>query len=560
MNYTDNIIVQLACGKRTKEYSDEVKAFACTLSFYSPAAYEYIRIKFGKHLPDQSVIRKWYKIVDGSPGISDIAMTILKNRVADKNGGKVFVSLLIDEMSIRVLKFWNNTLHKWEGLVDFGNEYITTDDCPATKALVFLVNEVNGSGKVPIAHYFTHNVNGEMLRTLVCNALVELHKTGVIVMSLTFDGPRHNIAMAHLLGGNVWNPDDLQCSFPHPVTKEPVFLFLDVVHMINLIRNTLGSKGIIYDDEKKAVKWEYIVKLVRLQDRENLSIATKIRQRHIKYFNEKMKVKLAVQVFSESVAVALEYCLKQKLPEFDGCEPTIRFIRMFDKLFDILNSRNLSVHGFKKGMSSLNYATNFKYFDEASAYINKLTTNKKDLIVKSQNRTGFVGFLTAIESTKKLYTLYVKEKQELKFLLMFHFTQDPLETLFGIIRGKRGADNNPTTKQFEGIWKRLLMHNEIKRFNRNGNCADDKINLFTAMRCINNINRGLNDDELELVNAEIDLQMEDENYSATVLSNISVDIVVYISGFVERKLKQKIKCDECLECLNGETVSSDIII
>ena len=37
-----------------------------------------------------------------------------------------------------------------------------------------------------------------------------------------------------------------------------------------------------------------------------------------------MKVKLAAQVFSQSVADALEYCNKElHLPQFRGCEETV---------------------------------------------------------------------------------------------------------------------------------------------------------------------------------------------------------------------------------------------
>ncbi len=59
-----------------------------------------------------------------------------------------------------------------------------------------------------------------------------------------------------------------------------------------------------------------------------------------------MKVNLAAQMLSSSVADALEYWKgKLKLPQFQGCGPTVKFIRVFDHLFDVLKSRNsLSRH------------------------------------------------------------------------------------------------------------------------------------------------------------------------------------------------------------------------
>ena len=43
---------------------------------------------------------------------------------------------------------------------------------------------------------------------------------------------------------------------------------------------------------------------------------------------------------------------KENLPGFEGCEATMRFIRIFDKLFDILNSRTLRSWGLKKPMQA----------------------------------------------------------------------------------------------------------------------------------------------------------------------------------------------------------------
>jgi hypothetical protein len=54
-----------------------------------------------------------------------------------------------------------------------------------------------------------------------------------------------------------------------------------------------------------------------------------------------MKVNLAAQALSSSVADALEYCEgKLKLPQFQGCGPTVQCICVFDHIFDVLNSRN----------------------------------------------------------------------------------------------------------------------------------------------------------------------------------------------------------------------------
>jgi len=74
----------------------------------------------------------------------------------------------------------------------------------------------------------------------------------------------------------------------------------------------------------RPIKWAYFKNLVDIQNLTGLHAGTKIRTRHIRYHREQMKVRLTAQIFSNSVADALEYFgkdLKNKL--FENAEPTI---------------------------------------------------------------------------------------------------------------------------------------------------------------------------------------------------------------------------------------------
>jgi len=60
----------------------------------------------------------------------------------------------------------------------------------------------------------------------------------------------------------------------------------------------------------------------------------------------KMKVKLATQLLSKSVADALFFCQNNlNLKDFEDYDGTIRFIRIMNDAFDILNSRNIKSTG-----------------------------------------------------------------------------------------------------------------------------------------------------------------------------------------------------------------------
>lgn len=570
MNFSDEILQQLKKGKRNKEYDENVKAFACTLNFYSSCAYEYVRRTFGKHLPAQSTIKNWYRNVEASPGSLQIALDLLKSKVESdkKTGKKVYVALMLDEMSIRQQQYWNDSKKEWHGLVDFGSKFLKKeDDVVASKALVFLVSSANEEWKLPVAYYFTHSMTGGELASLTRHVIEQIYDTGVVVMSLTFDGPRNNITMAEELGGQLWNYSQLKSKFIHPLTKQEVFLFLDVPHMIKLVRNVLGTKEVLFDQNKKEIKWQYIVELEKLQTNEQLMAGTKLRKRHINFKNEKMKVKLATQTLSDSVADALTYCSESlKLKQFQGSEATIKFIRTFNRLFDILNSQNMTCDNFKKGLCKNNSAEYFKVFDEAKTYITKLTLDKKNLVLNSDSRTGFVGFLTAMESTGEMYKKYVlPTNADFKFLLMHKFSQDPLESTFSVIRAKRGSDDSPNTDHFKGIMKRLLYQNDLKIYSKGTNSLIDDAPFFTTSHKyikIGSRNKNIlkiNESIMEnLGNYETDDDL-DEDISLTELSRYVTDVVVYLSSIVECRLKKQIKCSNCLECLNGDTVTGELI-
>ena len=83
-----------------------------------------------------------------------------------------------------------------------------------------------------------------------------------------------------------------------------------------------------------------------------------------------MKVNLAAQALSSSVADAIEYCSRVlKLEQFQGSEATVQLIRLFNHLFDVLNSRNPFAKGYKSALRVTNKLTWGPFLDEAYEYI-----------------------------------------------------------------------------------------------------------------------------------------------------------------------------------------------
>ena len=314
-------------GKGCK-YTPELKAFALTLQFYSTKAYNFVRKTFNLSLPHPVQIRKWYTKVPTEPGFTEPAFKALEVKA---KGTKVMCSLMIDEMAIRKDVSWDGK--KFRGYVDLGNAVKDDDFAPIAKdALVFMVVEVNETWKVPVGYFFIDGLSGKERANLVKLCINKLHDVGVEVISLICDGPSCHFAMLPELGASM-SPPNLKPYFTHPLDKKKrVYVLLDVCHMLKLIRNTLGNCGTLVDGDDQEICWEYLTALHELQQDEGLRLGNKLKQAHIKWWQQKMKVNLAAQRLSSSVANAIDYCRDTlKLPQFKGSEATVKFIRIFDQ-------------------------------------------------------------------------------------------------------------------------------------------------------------------------------------------------------------------------------------
>lgn len=56
---------------------------------------------------------------------------------------------------------------------------------------------------------------------------------------------------------------------------------------------------------QQVIKWEYFIKLHEIRSKDGLVAADKLWKAHIQYPQQKMKVKLAMQILSNSVTGAL---------------------------------------------------------------------------------------------------------------------------------------------------------------------------------------------------------------------------------------------------------------
>ncbi|CAH2085969.1 unnamed protein product [Euphydryas editha] len=310
-----------------RKYGEDIRKFALTLNFLSPKAYKFVRTTYNDCLPHPRTLTKWYQSVDAEPGFTTEAFKTLKIK-AQNSPRPIICTLVIDEMAIRKGLYWDNSSKKFYGRINTGimEESDSTEE--ASECFVMLLTSINEAWKLPVGYFLISSLTGEQKSHLVQVCIQMVEETGINIVALTCDGLAANFAMFQDLGCDL---QKCQEKTVFAVENQKVFAFIDPCHCIKLIRNAFGDLKVIIDREGNKIEFKYIKLLLELQEKEGLHLGTKLSKAHVEFATQKMKVRLATQLFSNSVADALEFFkYNLKLSQFQGCSPTAQFIRIFN--------------------------------------------------------------------------------------------------------------------------------------------------------------------------------------------------------------------------------------
>lgn len=286
-----------------------------------------------------------------------------------------------------------------------------------------------------------------------------------------------------------------------PINKERIYIFLDPCHMEKLIRGRWATCRVFYDSADNKIEWRYIEALYEYSCRNDFR-THKLTKKHIQWKRNSMNVRLAVETFSESVASSIEYLMKIGVPEFQGAQSTVDWIRRMDTLFNIFNSRHCNSQNiFKKRMSAENKRVIYQFMKETIKFFKTLKTEiffyknaaeengkedkadsgkkekKKRVLVKTEilpildtvHKVGFRGFIIDMESLKLMFKEYVEEEKIISSIPTYNLLQDSIEMMFGRMRSFNGHNNNPNVLQFKGAYRRVQCNLRLD-LSRESNC------------------------------------------------------------------------------------------
>lgn len=558
----------LEFGRDQRSYDGDVRTFCLTLHFYSPRAYNYVREKFNNNLPSISAVRNWYASLNASPGFTSESFDALKSKAEaqrSKNGTNLLCAVIFDEMSIRRHVQWDPAQSKYTGLIDVGRKYVGEEEIPLAKdALVYLVSGISEDFKIPVAYFFTNGLNADEKAAILNELLIRLAEVGVEVISITFDGHKSNKAMCHKMGANF---EEGKGYIFDPVKNDrKIYIFYDPPHMLKLARNQIGSK-ILVDGDENDIQWKYIDLLYQTQKQLPSNLDNKLTMEHMQWTSKKMNVRLAAETLSSSVADALEFLMGENA-DFEGAEPTIKYIRVINDMFDIMNSTTSGTAiGFKRPISMSTYSEHSEKLKEAMVYLRGLQIkHEHKSIFVSENGTAFVGFYTDAINFMNIFRVYVKTGR-LDSLIAHRFCQDHIESFFGCIRSMGGFNDNPTAQQFEAAYRKLLIHNDVI-CSKKSNTIDGGTKILTVSS-----HRPVQKKEVTLLSREEMAMLDDmgEDFvlsfdAARYMDDTSNHSLAYMASMVEKKIcyakhpKILIKCEHCLDIfIENELIRDEFI-
>ena len=434
-------------------WSVEDKMFC--LQFYYKSAVAYRFVSQSLSLPSVSTLRSFVRDAIGNlePGLNSVLFNILKLRIHELPLCDRQCSLVFDEMSLKSQLTCDKITDKIIGYTDQG----TT----ATHALVFMVRGLSLKWKQAIAYIFTKNtIAASHLSDLIEECVKRLTDVGLYVRCVVCEQGATNVAALKQLGCTVDSPK-LKFDYLH----HAVHVIFYVPHLLKNVRNNLMKHNIKTDSG--VVQWKFIQSVYEIDKKCPIRLLPRLSDRHLEVAAvTKMRVCLAAQILSHSMAAALKMrMITNELPH--EATATADFAENMDKLFDLLNSRQL------KGNKPARCAITPKNRNLDNLVHLKDWVSKWEFVgARSQSAIkSHSGLQSSISSVLALSRELLQEG--FQFVCSSSFNQDCVDNFFAGLRSKHGWNENPTPSQFITAFRNSVVLSSLDSCSSGKNCVSD---------------------------------------------------------------------------------------
>ena len=262
-----------------------------------------------------------------------------------------------------------------------------------------------------------------------------------------------------------------------------IYGLYDMPHLLKSVRNNFKNYDVQFIEIKEGnsqrrtlqASWRDIRQFYLKDSNSKYRCAPKLTAAHV-YARGlgTMKVKLAAQVFSHSVAAGLSvYVQGGLLPA--ALSGTAEFVGTMNSVFDSMNSK--SRYSSKPYGGAVSGETkHVEFWKNAIDWVKswKFKT-AADRIVKPACQKGMI---ITIKSTIELWKLL--QTKNLQFLLTNRLNQDCLKNTFSSVRRRGGFRDNPDCTEFCSAIHYVIVHNFIKK-KKSTNCENDDAENFIKL-------------------------------------------------------------------------------
>lgn len=516
------------------DWTEDEKQIALSFYYKAPNVYKFMRDR-GFKLPCITLIKKWINVNNVTPGFTTEVFDKVKIKAKSMTSTEKQCVLLFDEMSLRKSLEYNSKLDLIEGFEDLGP--LGRNGKLATHATVFMLRGINNPWKCPLAYVLSNNaLKSQSLALLLDLCIEKVIDANLDLKATVCDMGSTNSAALKLLGVTT----DLPC---YCFGSKQIYCLYDYPHLLKCVRNTLLKRDFLVAGN--VVSWKDILEFYEI-DKKSTSdcrAAPKISERHVNpQAFQKMNVKLATQVFSNSVSRGMKAAVSLGQLKSKSSTNTANLLGKLNDITDSLNSKHMDdKNPYKQPLSNTNLRP-LHCLEAAIPYVLAWKT------LDGLNPPCFEGLVQTLRGILMLYEDIYSSGN--KFLLTGRFNQDPLENLFGVLRHRGGYNSNPSAKEF----RRNLQHAISIRLldpPDTANCQpDEDENLAVSM---SEPNEDLQEDDIddESKTSSISIpstshqQSEQPVIEDEIVTVFEESVICYISGWLGKKCIDKYSCDTC---------------
>ncbi|XP_011680559.1 uncharacterized protein LOC100893587 [Strongylocentrotus purpuratus] len=477
--------------RRQMRWHPSVIRWAIAVHSKSPAAYKLIKDSKFLILPAIGTLTKYTHYTQPKTGVHH---DMIQQTIKEMNLKHEFqrnVSLICDEMKTKSGIVYSSSTGELIGFVDVGsinNELRAfekrlkedTDEL-ASHAFMIMVRGLFSPAKQAVALFPTSSLRSGEIYDCVMKTVLAVETAGLKVRVVVADGASCNrkffrICTDDVHGYYTINPAD---------QDRKIYFFCDVPHLLKTARNNLENSGFNRKSRnlqfgEKHMRWTHLIQLYEWDCTSDLRLLPRLSHEHL-YLNPslRMRVKLATQVLSKSVANALK--LRSDNTGDTSTDGTRQFVEMFNKFFDCLNVSTASEGQRKRNPNLLPYRdvddSRFEWlrdvflqylsdWEKAIADSPNLSAIERERrCISKETRDGLrITVNSFVELTKELLV-----EEGVQYVLSEKFSQDPIEEYFSKQRGAGGSNDNPTIQQVANNMLTLQVAGAAVKASKYGN-------------------------------------------------------------------------------------------